>query len=283
MNSIPTWLSFFLFTILLSIPFYLQLRQSAGDKKRFERVFRRLLLIPGVVGIGFRIIERRAFDDLINVTNRPWLLVGVILLPILMELLVILASKIFTLADIDGRVLNFSGGTVNISPSVQLALGNKPQSVLRFIANIVYTVFLGTLAFVVFTLFEEMGWRGYLQGELIDAFGITWGTFIGGILWGIWYIPLVLQGYQFPEYRRLGAFLFMPMFTIALSMMNGWLYVLAGNIWVPALLNAATKITTPMGIEALGEAGYSRRIRLVWAWVWLVVAGLGLALWQSGS
>jgi len=49
---------------------------------------------------------------------------------------------------------------------------------------------------------EELGWRGLLHHEL--KLGFWRKSLVTGLLWGIWYAPLVAQGYRFAEHPMMG-------------------------------------------------------------------------------
>jgi hypothetical protein len=106
---------------------------------------------------------------------------------------------------------------------------------------------------------------------------------LGGLFWGMWYMPSLLSGFKFPEYPKLGAFVYWPVFTISLAIILGWLYWQTGSLWLPALFNASTKVSGRLSSIALGEAGDSRRVRIVWLWLWATLAVFILALWQVGG
>ncbi len=281
----PTWLVYFIITMLVSVPLYLQIRREGGaEGEKFTGQFRRLLLIPGLVAFAIRLVTKLGFGDIFFGLGRvPWLLLAALFAPPFIEFALIISVRMFSMAQVSREIIAYHKEKVHINPGVQLLLGTEPQHLFKFIANLLLTVALGSLAMAAFTLFEEFGWRGYLQGQLIDSFGLVWGVVVGGILWGIWYMPLVLMGYQFPDYRRLGAFVYMPIYTIALGIVLGWLYWLSGSIWVPALLNAAVKVSGLISSNALGDAGNSRGVRMVWLWLWAMLGGFALVLWHAGG
>lgn len=44
---------------------------------------------------------------------------------------------------------------------------------------------------------EELGWRGYLQGELCKRHSLFGASLIVGVVWGLWHLPLwFVSGYQ---------------------------------------------------------------------------------------
>ncbi|MFQ5616078.1 MAG: type II CAAX prenyl endopeptidase Rce1 family protein, partial [Anaerolineales bacterium] len=268
--NIPAWLSYTLLTILASAPFYRAIHRAGGAASEdFDRQFRTLMWIPGIMAFGIRFVKGMGITGIGLTAGRlPWLLLAALLIPFLMEILLITASVRFRLARLDPSMVAKKDGIVYVSQSVRLLLGNEPQSTPKFILNLLATITTGAMFMVVFSLAEEFGWRGFLQNEVIETFGLSGGLVLGGILWGIWQIPIVLTGYKFPGYPRLGAFVFLPIFTISAGIVTGWLYWLSGSIWVPAIFNASTKITSLISSAALGDAGDSRRVRIVWLWLW---------------
>lgn len=281
--TLPTWLSYSLLTLLVSIPFYFfALRNNKKQTQNLERYLRQLMFVPGIVAFGFRAYNGLGFDN-IGFGRLSWLILAAVLFPLFMELLLIFLSTRFNLARISPSMIQFREGETHISPSVGLALGNEPQSKSRFSGNLLITILIGAALTLPFSLLEEFGWRGFLQGRVIASFGVGWGLTIGNLVWGFWHAPLVLMGYKFPDYPKLGAFVMMPIATVAFGIVTGYLYVLSGSIWVAAVFNASTRISSKVSQILLGEAGDSRRVRLVWLWLWATVAGLFLAFWVAGG
>ncbi len=50
---------------------------------------------------------------------------------------------------------------------------------------------------------EEAGWRGLLHHEL-SGLGFWRESWIVGLLWGVWHLPLVFEGYGFPNHPVAG-------------------------------------------------------------------------------
>ena len=66
-----------------------------------------------------------------------------------------------------------------------------------------------------FSLGEELGWRGYLLPALLPL-GRLRAYLLVGIVWGLWYLPLILTGFFTPGFPYVGI-LFVIGFTTALS------------------------------------------------------------------
>ncbi len=53
---------------------------------------------------------------------------------------------------------------------------------------------------------EELGWRGFLQRELAPI-GFWGSSALIGFIWGVWHLPLILMGHNYPEHPVPGVFL----------------------------------------------------------------------------
>lgn len=92
---------------------------------------------------------------------------------------------------------------------------------------------------VLLTLGEEIGWRGYLQEKVIDGFGAFKGILLLGLVWGLWHMPIALQGYNFPNHPYIEAFMTYPLVGVALSLIIAYLGFNRYSIFIGALLHAS--------------------------------------------
>ncbi len=130
--------------------------------------------------------------------------------------------------------------------------------IISIVACVTYAPIINTLL----ALGEEVGWRGFLYPQLKDKFGIKAGRIFGGIIWGIWHWPLIwLIGYEYGTeyfgYPVIGMLVFL-VFTVALGIIEDWVYEKSGTIWVPALLhgsvNAAATLPIMFLVSGTGSA-----------------------------
>jgi uncharacterized protein len=82
---------------------------------------------------------------------------------------------------------------------------------------------------------EEYGWRGFLQRSLTRT-GRIKGTFLVGVIWGIWHAPVILMGYNYPENPVLGVFL-MIVFCILLAYFLAYAVYKSQGVWTAAFLH----------------------------------------------
>lgn len=53
---------------------------------------------------------------------------------------------------------------------------------------------------------EELGWRGFLMRHLVPL-GFWRSSLLIGLVWGVWHAPLILHGYNYPQYPKIGMFM----------------------------------------------------------------------------
>ena len=87
---------------------------------------------------------------------------------------------------------------------------------------------LGGTLFALAGFGEELGWRGLLLTELAPL-GFWKLSLLTGLVWGIWHVPLILLGLQFPDDTILGIVSFTAA-TLALSPIYTYLTVRARSV-----------------------------------------------------
>ncbi len=78
----------------------------------------------------------------------------------------------------------------------QLAAANMPTIAL-YLTMALNIVVIGPILGLIISFGEEYGWRGFLQTEL-NKLGRIRGTFLLGIIWGVWHLPMIWMGYNYP-------------------------------------------------------------------------------------
>jgi membrane protease YdiL (CAAX protease family) len=87
-----------------------------------------------------------------------------------------------------------------------------PSSTLVLPAVFLASLVLGPTINGVFGFGEEFGWRGYLLPKLLPL-GKLKAYIILGVIWGLWHAPIILIGFNYPEYPVLGIVGMMVMTT----------------------------------------------------------------------
>ena len=90
---------------------------------------------------------------------------------------------------------------------------------------------------MLFALFEEWGWRGYLEPRLAAlAVPDIWRHLFVGSIWALWHFPLILA----TPYTELPYALFFPLFVIAVilaAIVYGQLRKASGTVWTAVLMH----------------------------------------------
>jgi membrane protease YdiL (CAAX protease family) len=89
------------------------------------------------------------------------------------------------------------------------------------------------------TIGEEVGWRDFLLRRLLRAGFSEWAALLmSGAIWGLWHIPVILLGLEYPNNPFLG----IPAFVIYATLVGviiGWLQLASGSVWVPAVAHGS--------------------------------------------
>jgi hypothetical protein len=98
----------------------------------------------------------------------------------------------------------------------------------------VYSLVAGFTINGAFGYGQEYGWRGWLANEL-RPLGTAYANILTGVMWGLWYTPLILLGYNYNPYNYAGPF-FMVIFCIAMSFLLWRARKLSSSILAPGIL-----------------------------------------------
>ena len=112
----------------------------------------------------------------------------------------------------------------------------------RFSVQTLVLIQLGSLLIApglnaIFAFGEEWGWRGFLLPKLLPL-GQWPALILTGTLWGIWYSPVVLLGYNYPLHPKFGVLL-MTIFCVIFGVLLGWLRLATGSVWPAAIGHGA--------------------------------------------
>lgn len=96
----------------------------------------------------------------------------------------------------------------------KIKLPNIP-SWLFFILSIAQGIIAGLTINLPFMFGEEFGWRGLMLKETQPLGFLKSNVFIG-VIWGLWHLPIILMGHNYPNHPYLGVIM-MCLMTTALS------------------------------------------------------------------
>jgi len=110
---------------------------------------------------------------------------------------------------------------------------------------LVFTV--SVIGEAVFSLGEELGWRGFLFPTLHDRLGFHGACLISGLIWALWHFPEILWTDWNPGTNIVFALTCFSVMLVALSYIMGYLRLRSGSLW-PCVLLHATHNTFVQGI-----------------------------------
>ncbi|WP_445908671.1 CPBP family intramembrane glutamic endopeptidase [Yeosuana sp.] len=190
------------------------------------------MFFPAIGAIIYLIRTKQGLKYINWGIGKPKYILISLIVPILLTLLGIL------LVERIGLGINYAYSIENNIVSnidIPLFLGSEDQSVTFFILNFIITGIGFSLITSLLTIGEEIGWRGFLQKKLLEKNSLLKSLTFLGLLWGFWHFPLIINGFNYPEYPVLAAFLIFPLTTVFISYFLGWLSINSKSIW-PAVL-----------------------------------------------
>lgn len=93
---------------------------------------------------------------------------------------------------------------------------------------------------------EELGWRGFLLREF-SYMGFWRSSAAIGLIWGIWHVPLILQGHNYPEHPLEGVFM-MIIFCLLLSPIFSYIRLKAKSVIAAAIIHGSLNATAGLAI-----------------------------------
>lgn len=111
-----------------------------------------------------------------------------------------------------------------------------PSPLLLIPITIFGAITAGLTINMVFALGEEIVWRGYLWSEL-KLYSFYKKHMLIGALWGLWHVPIVLQGHNYGQENGVLGSIFFIFFCMAFSLIFGLLIERTRNAIYPAILH----------------------------------------------
>ena len=127
-----------------------------------------------------------------------------------------------------------------------LDLGNQLDFAGINILLIAQAALLGAAVNTPLMLSEELGWRGWLWHHLRPR-GFWPATFWIGLLWGLWHIPVIVMGHNYPGMPIWGPVLF-TLFCLLYSPIFSYVREKSGSIWGPCVLHGTGNACAGMAI-----------------------------------
>ena len=225
-------------TVLLSWPLFLgTLALGDMDATAKQLTIQALWAIamwgPGIAAILTTLfIAKQPFSSLrLNALGPKRFYLWAWLLPAALTILGGAFTLLFGIAKLD---LNFT--MIHDALSAAPGGADVPPMVI-VLSQALLALTLGPVINVLFTMGEELGWRGFLLPRLLPL-GQWQAVLLSGVIWGVWHAPVIVQGHNYPGYPILGIFM-MIIFCVLLGIIISWLYINTKSPWVAALAHGA--------------------------------------------
>jgi uncharacterized protein len=101
---------------------------------------------------------------------------------------------------------------------------------------LIQSLTLGMIAGSIFTFGEEFGWTGYLLIRLLPL-GKWRAAVIYGVIWGLWHVPIIAGGFNYPGYPVLGPAM-MCLLTVALALTQTALRIRYDSVFLTSVFHA---------------------------------------------
>jgi uncharacterized protein len=93
---------------------------------------------------------------------------------------------------------------------------------------------------------EELGWRGLMSKELIPL-GFWKSSLIIGFVWGIWHLPMVMMGLNYPQHPNIGI-LMMIVWCIMLAPIFNYVTIKSNSVIAASILHGTLNATAGLAI-----------------------------------
>ena len=196
-----------------------------------------LMLLPGLVALSLqRFVFRQPLRASLGLRrpNVRWLAIAWLLAATIMLLALFVAlplPKVTFSNELAGlEALGMSRAEI---AALRARLPASPPAAVA--ALTLQGLLLGPTACLLGGLGEELGWRGFLHAELAPL-GFWSKSALIGLLWGAWHLPLVFQGYAYPNHPWVGAVLLLGL-TQLLAPIYTRLRERSESVLVPAVFH----------------------------------------------
>lgn len=219
-----------------------------------------------VIGVGMfaptiasvvvaKLVDRTSWRDAVGMRFRGrW---KAILLWSPLAIVIVLGINVATavLMVLRGVPGDLTGGTWAAETTRAMSSQGVEMPLGAAIALVLAVSAIGVLVTTLPALGEEIGWRGWLRRELAPL-GPWASIVLGGAIWSLWHLPIVLIGYNYTgEPRWAAVAMFIPA-CIALNLLYTAITERAGGNPIPAGFAHATLNSTlglALGVVATSE------------------------------
>jgi len=130
--------------------------------------------------------------------------------------------------------------------SVDLTDKNIPQPIILIGIALLLGFVSGCTINLLFTLGEEIGWRGFLYKQW-QHLSFHLRVIVTGVIWGLWHAPLILLGHNYDNYPFIGIGM-MVLLCISLSYPMEWIRQQSKSVLGPAIFHGSINAVAGLSI-----------------------------------
>jgi membrane protease YdiL (CAAX protease family) len=212
--------------------------------------------------IAQKLIWKEPLPDLdLRKPQLPWLIIAW-LLPVLLALVAFALSLAVPGVSLLTGLDSLIGALATRLPPQQVAALHgqlehtflaKP-GVLLFVAML-QVLGMGPTINAVAAFGEELGWRGLLLREL-ESLGLWRSSLVIGFFWGLWHLPLIVAGYNYPGHLVAGPIM-MIVLTMLLSPLIGFVCLRAQSVFAAAVFHGTFNAAATLVVFIHGGNAFS--------------------------
>lgn len=199
------------------------------------------MFTPAVAGLVVCLSNNIALTDVgLRVGRRRWLVIAAISWPPIALFIALLSTAV--------PGVSFDLSVIPAELGVPPTLG---WIIIGTIAVIAIMVAEGATINAVLGFGEEFGWRGYLLWELAPL-GFWKASLVIGTVWGLWHMPLLIAGLNYPSFPLIGVAGF-TITCIVMSPIYTYLVVKSGSVLPAAIFHGVFNAAGLVGLAATDD------------------------------
>lgn len=207
------------------------------------------MFFPMITALVLQKIDKEKFNHtgLVNFKFKwSWLVAW--MLPLVLVLLCILVNGLMPGVELTynaEQLINQYHVPEDQQELVREQLGKLPAW-LMMVSVIISGLIAGVSVNAIAAFGEEYGWRNYLVGALREVKFWKAALFIG-VVWGIWHLPLILMGHNYPNEPQWGVLL-MVVFCVLAGVLELYFVLKCKSMIVAAVMHGTINALAGMTI-----------------------------------
>lgn len=253
---------------------------GTAEAKGYFLLYFAYIFGPGVSALavqGLVVKEPAAQGVGAPIERSTWLVFAWFMAPAL-ALVILALSALWPGLEVSFSPLDLLARDVALIPPDQLeearAHAAEANPLVVFFSQFAGAMLFGTLLLGFVSMFQEVGWRGFLVNKLAPL-GFWTMSLVVGVVSALWYVPLVLYGGEFPDDPVRGA-LVSAGFWILVSPLACWVRLRSGSMLAAAVLVGGLKAFSRLVF--FFTIGGDEFVRGVVTWPGLVVLAAAVVL-----